>query len=68
MTADLTRGLLQRAIKEIVAYFPVYRTYVDLAGTPDRSGPPRPRLGDIAGPPDRSRRPRRPPSISSRAR
>ena len=32
MTADLTRGLLQRAIKEIVADFPVYRTYVDLAG------------------------------------
>ena len=34
MTADLTRGLLQRAIKEIVADFPVYRTYVDLSGAP----------------------------------
>ena len=32
MTADLTRALLQRAIKEIVASFPVYRTYVDFAG------------------------------------
>ncbi len=29
MTADLTRALLQRAIKQIVASFPVYRTYVD---------------------------------------
>ncbi len=32
MTADLTRGLLQRAIKETIASFPVYRTYVDLDG------------------------------------
>jgi (1->4)-alpha-D-glucan 1-alpha-D-glucosylmutase len=30
MTADLTRAILQRAIKQIVANFPVYRTYVDL--------------------------------------
>ena len=34
MTADLTRALLQRAIKQIVASFPVYRTYVDFAGSP----------------------------------
>jgi (1->4)-alpha-D-glucan 1-alpha-D-glucosylmutase len=30
MTADLTRSLLQRAIKQTVASFPVYRTYIDL--------------------------------------
>ena len=34
MTADLTRAILQRAIKQIVANFPVYRTYVDLIGSP----------------------------------
>jgi (1->4)-alpha-D-glucan 1-alpha-D-glucosylmutase len=34
MTADLTRALLQRAIKQIVASFPVYRAYVDFAGSP----------------------------------
>jgi (1->4)-alpha-D-glucan 1-alpha-D-glucosylmutase len=34
MTADLTRSLLQRAIKQTVASFPVYRTYVDFAGSP----------------------------------
>ena len=34
MSADLTRALLQRAIKQIVANFPVYRTYLDLAGLP----------------------------------
>ena len=34
MTADLTRALLQRAIKQIVASFPVYRTYVDFNGSP----------------------------------
>lgn len=28
-TADFTRNILQRALKEIVACFPVYRTYVD---------------------------------------
>ena len=32
LTADLTRAILQRAIKAIVANFPVYRTYVDLSG------------------------------------
>ena len=34
MTADLTRSILQRAIKQVVANFPVYRTYVDLTGSP----------------------------------
>ena len=28
-TADFTRNILQRALREIVACFPVYRTYVD---------------------------------------
>jgi (1->4)-alpha-D-glucan 1-alpha-D-glucosylmutase len=34
MTADLTRALLQRAIRQAVANFPVYRTYLDFAGMP----------------------------------
>ena len=34
MTADLTRALLQRAIKQVVASFPVYRTYLDFAEPP----------------------------------
>src|ERR1700729_61488 len=34
MTADLTRRLLQRADKQVVANFPVYRTYLDFAGPP----------------------------------
>jgi (1->4)-alpha-D-glucan 1-alpha-D-glucosylmutase len=34
MTADLTRTLLQRAIKQVVASFPVYRTYFDFGGSP----------------------------------
>ena len=34
MTSDLTATLLRRAIKELVAAFPVYRTYVDFAGAP----------------------------------
>jgi len=34
MTADLTRAILQRAIKQIVANFPVYRTYLDLTDSP----------------------------------
>ena len=33
-TADFTRNILQRAIRQIVACFPVYRTYVDRDGTP----------------------------------
>jgi (1->4)-alpha-D-glucan 1-alpha-D-glucosylmutase len=28
-TADFTRNLLQRALKQIIACFPVYRTYID---------------------------------------
>ncbi len=32
MTADFTRAILQRAIKQIVASFPVYRTYIDMDG------------------------------------
>lgn len=37
MTADLTRGALQRAIKQTIANFPVYRTYVDFSGTLDEA-------------------------------
>jgi (1->4)-alpha-D-glucan 1-alpha-D-glucosylmutase len=33
-TADFTRNILQRALQEIVACFPVYRTYVDGAAAP----------------------------------
>jgi (1->4)-alpha-D-glucan 1-alpha-D-glucosylmutase len=33
-TADFTRNILQRALKEIVACFPVYRTYIDGATEP----------------------------------
>ena len=33
-TADFTRNILQRGLKEIVACFPVYRTYVDRAAEP----------------------------------
>ena len=33
-TADFTRNILQRAIRQIVACFPVYRTYVDREGAP----------------------------------
>ena len=35
MTTDLTRSLLERAIKQLIASFPIYRTYVDLDGAPD---------------------------------
>jgi (1->4)-alpha-D-glucan 1-alpha-D-glucosylmutase len=31
-TADFTRNLLRRALKELIACFPVYRTYVDESG------------------------------------
>ena len=34
MTVDLTRSLLQRAIKQVIACLPVYRSYVDLTGSP----------------------------------
>jgi (1->4)-alpha-D-glucan 1-alpha-D-glucosylmutase len=33
-TADFTQNVLQRAIREVVACFPVYRTYVDSQGAP----------------------------------
>ncbi len=33
-TADFTRNILQRGLKEIIACFPVYRTYVDGAADP----------------------------------
>ena len=66
MTADLTRSLLQRAIKQMVASFPVYRTYVDFAGSPAEAD-----RRDIAWAITRARRidpdrSIRPPSISCR--
>ena len=33
-TEDFTRNILRRALKEVVACFPVYRTYVDTDGPP----------------------------------
>ncbi|HJU17893.1 MAG TPA: malto-oligosyltrehalose synthase [Stellaceae bacterium] len=33
-TADFTRNILHRALKEVVASFPVYRTYIDASGAP----------------------------------
>ncbi len=33
-TADFTRNLLSRALKEVIASFPVYRTYIDTTGAP----------------------------------
>ena len=36
-TTDFTRNILQRALKEIVACFPVYRTYVDEHALPTES-------------------------------
>ena len=33
-TADFTRNILQRAIRQVVACFPVYRTYIDRDGAP----------------------------------
>jgi (1->4)-alpha-D-glucan 1-alpha-D-glucosylmutase len=33
-TADFTSNILQRALQEIVACFPVYRTYIDSSGEP----------------------------------
>lgn len=33
-TADFTHNVLRRAIREVVAHFPVYRTYVDSSGAP----------------------------------
>lgn len=34
-TADFTQNLLRRAIKEVIACFPVYRTYLDASGEAD---------------------------------
>jgi (1->4)-alpha-D-glucan 1-alpha-D-glucosylmutase len=34
-TADFTQNLLRRAIKELIACFPVYRTYLDASGELD---------------------------------
>ncbi|MGH7109330.1 MAG: malto-oligosyltrehalose synthase, partial [Stellaceae bacterium] len=36
-TADFTRNILHRALREVVASFPVYRTYLDMDGTPDEA-------------------------------
>jgi (1->4)-alpha-D-glucan 1-alpha-D-glucosylmutase len=36
-TADFTRNILQRALREIVACFPVYRTYVDGTAEPSEA-------------------------------
>ncbi len=36
-TADFTRNLLRRAIKELIACFPVYRTYLDSNGELDEA-------------------------------
>src|SRR3984885_13703810 len=36
-TADFTRDLLRRAIKELIACFPVYRTYIDSSGKLDEA-------------------------------
>jgi (1->4)-alpha-D-glucan 1-alpha-D-glucosylmutase len=33
-TADFTRNLISRAVKQIIACFPVYRTYIDTVGQP----------------------------------
>jgi (1->4)-alpha-D-glucan 1-alpha-D-glucosylmutase len=36
-TADFTRNILQRALKEVIACFPVYRTYVDGNASPSEA-------------------------------
>lgn len=51
MTADLTRATLDRAIRQTIANFPVYRTYVDLTGTLDEAD-----LRDLAWAITRARR------------
>jgi (1->4)-alpha-D-glucan 1-alpha-D-glucosylmutase len=33
-TADFTHNILRRALQEIIACFPVYRTYIDMEGKP----------------------------------
>ncbi|MEJ0093878.1 MAG: malto-oligosyltrehalose synthase [Methylocella sp.] len=37
MTADFTRQILQRAIKQLVACFPVYRTYIEFDSASDEA-------------------------------
>jgi (1->4)-alpha-D-glucan 1-alpha-D-glucosylmutase len=37
LTADFTHNLVERALKEIIAAFPVYRTYVDGEGRPSEA-------------------------------
>jgi (1->4)-alpha-D-glucan 1-alpha-D-glucosylmutase len=37
-TADFTQTLLRRAIKQLIACFPVYRTYIDSAAVLDAAG------------------------------
>ncbi|RBP14051.1 maltooligosyl trehalose synthase [Roseiarcus fermentans] len=51
LTVDLTRGILVRAIRLILAHFPVYRTYLDLGGTVDEAD-----LRDVAWAIARARR------------
>ncbi|HZU91924.1 MAG TPA: malto-oligosyltrehalose synthase, partial [Stellaceae bacterium] len=36
-TADFTRNILHRALREVVASFPVYRTYLDMEGRPSEA-------------------------------
>ena len=36
-TADFTRNLLRRALRQVIACFPVYRTYLDHAGAPSEA-------------------------------
>jgi (1->4)-alpha-D-glucan 1-alpha-D-glucosylmutase len=36
-TADFTRNILHRALREVIASFPVYRTYLDAKDRPDES-------------------------------
>jgi (1->4)-alpha-D-glucan 1-alpha-D-glucosylmutase len=37
-TADFTRNILRRALRETIACFPVYRTYLDASGELDAAG------------------------------
>jgi len=36
-TSDFTHNILRRAVQEIIACFPVYRTYIDTEGTPSQA-------------------------------
>ena len=44
-TADFTQNLLRRAIKQLIACFPVYRTYIDSAAVLNGADRARPRVG-----------------------